>query len=164
MKTTGQAGKTHWTPSNASVTAPLAHGHHNQRRSIGVFTTDIALKEDPEYFKIVEEFSEDEDKFLEEFAKAWYKLTTRDMGTRARCANTDAPPPQSWQYPLPASDDSHSEHWDDVKTTIKSTLLSGSEKNLGLMIRLGWQCMSTYRDTDHLGGCNGARIRWMMIS
>ena len=126
MKTTGQAGKTHWTPSNASITAPLAHGHHNQRRSIGVFTTDIALKEDPEYFKIVEEFSEDEDKFLEEFAKAWYKLTTRDMGTRARCANTDAPPPQPWQYPLPASDESHSEHWDDVKTTIKSTLLSGS--------------------------------------
>ena len=126
MKTTGEAGKTHWTPSNASITAPLAHGHHNQRRSIGVFTTDIALKEDPEYFKIVEEFSEDEDKFLEEFAKAWYKLTTRDMGTRARCANADAPPPQPWQYPLPASDDSHSEHWDDVKTTIKSTLLSGS--------------------------------------
>ena len=166
---TGKGGKTHWVPKanfgkkhGARPLAPRAHGPQNTKESIGIFTTDLALKMDPQYFHIVKDYAANEDKFLDEFAAAWYKLTTRDMGPRARCSNDDAPPDQPWQSPLPPATPVSESTWSMVKTRIKTELLDGKHvsRNMGLLVRLGWQCMSTYRDTDHLGGCNGARIRF----
>ena len=75
--------------------APNAHDDGSE--DIGMFTTDIALKRDEEYNKYVREYAENQEKFFDDFAAAWYKLTTRDVGPRTRCSNDDAPPAQDWQ-------------------------------------------------------------------
>ena len=96
---TGLSGKKHWvvnlTNAEDIPEAPLAHSDGTE--DIGMFTTDIALIQDEEYKKIVEEYAANNDKFLNDFAAAWYKLTTRDVGPRTRCTNDDAPPAQDWQ-------------------------------------------------------------------
>ena len=66
-----------------------------------MLTTDVALVRDDKYREIVKMFAKDQEYFLDQFAHAWYKLTTRDMGPRSRCSNQDAPPAQPWQHPLP---------------------------------------------------------------
>jgi len=162
VKKIGLSGKQHWViDKNATeIKIPKAPNAHTETEDdLGMFTTDIALMKDPEYKKIVEEYADNTEKFFADFAAAWYKLTTRDVGPRTRCSNDDAPPAQDWQYPLPDPTEVSEATWTAVKTAIKD-LLAGDDKdkNGGLLLRLGWQCMSTYRDTDHLGGCNGARI------
>ena len=130
----------------------------NQKEPIGMLTTDVALLHDIKYKEIVERFASDEEYFNSQFAHAWYKLTTRDMGPRSRCINEDAPPEQEWQYPLPQRRRPGPD-FQKVKEEVL-LLLSKDERNPGLLARLAWQCASTYRQTSHLGGCNGARIRY----
>ena len=91
------------------------------------------------------------------FAHAWYKLTSRDLGPRTRCSNEDAPPAQPWQNPLPPRD-FPTPDFEAVKERIRLILEENSQA-FGLFTRLAWQCGSTFRATDYLGGCNGARIR-----
>ena len=98
--------------------------------------------------------------FDEEFAHAWYQLTTRDMGPRARCVNADAPPPQHWQFPLPEPQtNDEAPDYELVKIRIVE-LLDTEPRSQGELTRLAWQCASTFRVTDYLGGCNGARVRF----
>ena len=90
---------------------------------------------------------------------AWYKLTTRDMGPASRCINKDAPPSQQWQHPLPWPS-SNLVNFDEVKTKLNELLMLQVPWKVGMFIRLAWQCSSTFRATDYLGGCNGARVRF----
>ena len=128
----------------------------NGQQPIGLLTSDVALKTDLDYLKIVQEFSGNMEVFDQEFARAWYKLTTRDMGPRARCLNADAPESQDWQFPLPDLTQSPPD-FSEVKARLED-LLASDPYNFGLFSRLAWQCASSFRVTDYQGGCNGARV------
>ena len=155
----GPGGHYQWEPQVSSEEQPpvaiSADGSHNQ--TIGLLTSDIALLHDEEYSRIVAHFAEDWQDFRTQFAHAWYKLTSRDLGPRTRCSNADAPPAQPWQNPLPPRD-FPTPDFEAVKERIRLVLEENSEA-FGLLARLAWQCSSTFRATDYLGGCNGARIR-----
>ncbi|QWD77937.1 catalase/peroxidase HPI [Polynucleobacter sp. MWH-Svant-W18] len=114
---------------------------------------DMAMKMDPEYRKIVEKFSHDQDYFSKTFARAWFKLTHRDMGPKARYFGPDVPKEELiWQDPVPAGRKKYD--LKAVKAKIKSSGLSNSE-----MIATAWDSARTYRGSDKRGGANGARIR-----
>lgn len=104
------------------------------------------------------------------FSNAWYKLTTRDMGPYSRCAGTDVPPPQEFQLPLPDPPKTPSQNVYEAIQAIKEILFSpqpsinpdvfeGRSSYVALLVTLAYQCASTFRSTDYMGGCNGARIR-----
>merc|ERR1712241_141610 len=107
---------------------------------------------------IVKKFASDQEAFDKAFAHAWYKLTTRDMGPVTRCIGNNVPPAQPWQYPLPAPSVNQAS-FDDVKADLEE-FLKLNKLDAGKFTRLAWQCSSTFRKTDYLGGCNGARIRF----
>merc|ERR1712023_513879 len=124
-------------------------------------TSDVSLTKDPtgQYQKIVDLFAKEPAVFDHAFAHAWYKLTTRDMGPVTRCAGKDVPPAQSWQNPLPPPA-SPAADTAIVRKSVEKIFTSDEFYTEGeLLVRLAWQCASTFRITDYLGGCNGARIR-----
>ena len=147
-------GHNEWKVDGVSPKAPEAHGNGTQ--NIGMLTTDRSLLEDEQYLALLKSFENDEDAFNYAFKHAWYKLTTRDMGPSVRCLGDSVPPPQDWQYPLPDFNGVLPD-FDVVKKDIKALF---TIENKGMFARLAWQCMSTFRSTDYLGGCNGARIRF----
>jgi catalase-peroxidase len=122
-----------------------------------MFTTDQALKFDPSYRKIAQRFHDHPEDFKLAFAKAWFKLTHRDMGPRSRYLGPDVPHEALiWQDPLPTVDHPLIDSQDvaALKTKILGSGLTDSE-----LVRTAWESASTYRGTDHRGGANGARIR-----
>ncbi|CBJ33789.1 Catalase decomposes hydrogen peroxide to molecular oxygen and water [Ectocarpus siliculosus] len=123
-----------------------------------MLTSDIALLYDEEYLALVELFASDLSYLDTAFAAAWYKLTSRDMGQFQRCVGTDVAPPQDFQLPLPEAP-ADLPDTDGAKSAIMS-ILSSDPSYPALFVTLAWQCASTYRSTDFLGGCNGARIRF----
>lgn len=158
VKWTGPGEKSQWKIDEKkakSPTAPNVDG--NGRQNIGMATTDLALMIDPEYAKIVKHFNESRASFDTAFKNAWYKLTSRDMGPRSRCINSDAPPSQPWQHPLPNPPPKPADY---VEVEKKLTdLMQKEPETTGLFARLSFQCSSNFRSTDYLGGCNGARVR-----
>ena len=160
----GPGGHFQWSinstkDSSSSIpSAPSASG--SKKQHIGMLTSDISLLNDPKgsYQKIVHEWAKDGTAFSKAFSNAWYKLMARDMGPVSRCIGKNVPPAQPWQYPLP-DPPSTLANFDDVKIDILE-LLDGNELLIGKFVRLAWQCSSTFRRTDYLGGCNGARIRF----
>ena len=137
-----------------SPLAPKAHGDGEDK--IGMLTSDIALIKDLAYKKHVEGFANNKSDFDNAFKDAWYKLTSRDMGPHSRCKGDLVPKEaKEWQYPLLRAEKDLA-NFKDVKEEIKLLLTT---KYKGMFIRLAWRCMSTFRSTDYLGGCNGARIR-----
>ncbi|MDX1453430.1 MAG: catalase/peroxidase HPI, partial [Oleiphilaceae bacterium] len=156
--TTSPAGAKQWTPKNSEAknTVPDAHDA-NKRHAPMMATTDIALREDPAYAKISKHFHENPEEFADAFARAWYKLTHRDMGPLSRYLGPDVPKEELiWQDPLPKV--SHPLIDDKDITTLKQAL-----KNSGLsvsdMVSTAWASASTFRQSDKRGGANGARIR-----
>ena len=139
--------------------APSAQGTHTQ--PIGMLTIDMSLLHDPSYRAIVEEFATDPSSFSEAWQYAWYKLTTRDMGPVTRCLGDDVPPPQAFQYPLPPTPPQLPD-FAEVKNAILHVINEQYHSHLmtRMLARLAWQCSATFRATDYLGGCNGARIRF----
>ena len=121
-----------------------------------MFTTDIALRMDPEYGKISKRFHENPDQFADAFAKAWYKLTHRDMGPVTRCLGPEVPEPQLFQDPVPAVDYELIGAQDIA--ALKSKLLA-SGLSVSDLVSTAWASASTFRGTDKRGGANGARIR-----
>lgn len=119
---------------------------------------DRSLVQDPEYLALVELFASDLSYLDDAFAAAWYKLTSRDMGQFQRCVGTDVAPPQEFQLPLPEAPTDLPDT-DGAKSAIMS-IQSSDPSYPALFVTLAWQCASTYRSTDFLGGCNGARIRF----
>ena len=155
--TKSPAGAFQWTPKNGAGqgTVPDAHDPNKSHAPI-MFTTDLALKVDPVYAKISKRFHENPREFELAFAKAWYKLTTRDMGPVSRCLGPMVPPAQLWQDPVPAVDYKLIDQQDiaDLKGKILDSGVSVSQ-----LVSTAWASASTFRGTDKRGGANGARIR-----
>jgi catalase-peroxidase len=151
------AGAWQWTPTDptAKGTVPDAHDPAKSHAPM-MFTTDLALKLDPAYARISKRYHENPKEFADAFAKAWYKLTHRDMGPVSRCLGPLVPEPQLWQDPVPAVDHKLIEEQDiaALKSKILASGLSDSQ-----LVATAWASASTFRGTDKRGGANGARLR-----
>lgn len=157
-QTRSPAGAIQWIPTdeNAGQMVPDAHDPNKFHAPI-MFTTDLSLKFDPAYREISERFLENPEEFEDAFARAWFKLTHRDMGPRARYLGSEVPGEALiWQDPIPEVDHALIDAGDiaSLKADILNTGLSVSE-----LVRTAWSSASTFRDTDMRGGANGARIR-----
>ncbi|NRD90502.1 catalase/peroxidase HPI [Sphingopyxis sp. BSNA05] len=158
VKTKSPAGATQWIPSdpNAANMVPDAHIPGKTHAPI-MFTTDIAIKEDPGFRKIAEHWHENPDEFAAAFARAWFKLTHRDLGPSARYLGADVPSQSFiWQDPLPAAD--YAMIGDADVAQLKSKILA-SGLTTPELVRTAWASASTFRGSDMRGGANGARLR-----
>ena len=156
--TTSPAGAKQWKPTAKGAENLVADAHIKGKRNAPMMlTTDIALKEDPKFRAIVERFRKDPAEYELAFGKAWFKLTHRDMGPRARYLGSEVPEEVLlWQDPLPTADyKSISDK--DVKKLKKKIL--ASDVSPEELIRTAWASASSHRVTDMRGGANGARIR-----
>ena len=155
--TKSPAGAWQWTPKDGAGAGTVPDAHDSTKTHAPImFTTDIALKTDPEYAKITKRFQEKPEEFALAFAKAWYKLTHRDMGPVSRLVGTEVAEPQLWQDPLPDVDHELIDAADIAK--LKS-LLVGAGLSVSQLVKTAWASASTYRGTDKRGGANGARVR-----
>ncbi len=157
-QTKSPAGATQWIPKNGggAGTVPDAHDPDKKHAPI-MLTSDIALKEDPIYGPISKRFQENPDQFAEAFAKAWFKLTHRDMGPYELGFGPEVPAePQLWQDPIPAVDH---ELIDDADVAALKGQILQSGLTVSQLVSTAWASASTYRGTDRRGGANGARIR-----
>ena len=154
----GPGGAWQWTPKDESAqgTVPDAHDASKKHAPM-MLTTDLSLKADPAYEKISRRFYEHPDEFADAFAKAWYKLTHRDMGPRTRCLGPLVPAePQLWQDPVPDVD--HQLIGEQDIATLKTKILE-SGLSISQLVSTAWASAATFRGTDKRGGANGARIR-----
>ena len=153
----GQGGAWQWTPKDGGGkgTVPDAHDKSKSHAPM-MFTTDMALKMDPLYNAISKRFHENPDQFATAFAKAWYKLTHRDMGPVSRCLGPWVPEAQLWQDPVPAVD--HPLIGEPEIAILKNKILS-SGLSVSQLVSTAWASASTFRGSDKRGGANGARIR-----
>nr|MBP7631175.1 catalase/peroxidase HPI [Acidimicrobiales bacterium] len=152
------AGAQQWVPTDPAAAAAVPDAHDPAKRHAPImFTTDLALRMDPIYAEISRRFLEHPDQFADAFARAWFKLTHRDMGPISRYLGPEVPGEQLiWQDPVPAVDhDLIDEH--DI-ASLKATIL-GSGLSVSQLVSTAWASASTYRDSDKRGGANGARIR-----
>ncbi len=156
--TKSPAGAHQWTPTKASNarTAPMA-GDPSKRQALMMSTADMALKIDPIYEPIARRFQANPDEFADAFARAWFKLTHRDMGPRARYLGPEVPAEEMiWQDPVPEVTHELIDDKDiaNLKGRILDTGLSVSQ-----LVSTAWAAASTFRGSDMRGGANGARIR-----
>jgi len=151
------AGAHQWTPTNESAKTTVVDAHDSKKFHAPMMTTaDMALRMDPVYEKISRKFLHDFDAFADAFARAWYKLTHRDMGPIARYLGSEVPKEVLiWQDPIPAAKSELNES--DI-TTLKSKILS-SGLSVAQLVSTAWASASTFRGSDKRGGANGARIR-----
>lgn len=156
-QTRSPAGGLQWIPTDESLHNVVPDAHVKDKFNPPVMTTaDLALKYDPEYRKIVERFLENPDEYQLAFAKAWFKLTHRDMGPRIRYLGSDVPNEvMIWQDPLPAaaSKTIKSREIKNLKTAITATKL-----NIADLVGTAWASASSFRGSDMRGGANGARL------
>ncbi len=155
--TKSPAGAHQWTPTEASNAkmAPTA-GDASKKQRLMMTTADIALKVDPEYLKISKHFHENHKAFEEAFARAWYKLTHRDMGPIDRYLGPEVPSEELlWQDPIPKVSYTLSDS--DLTSLKKMVLASGL--NVSQLVSTAWASASTYRGSDKRGGANGGRLR-----
>jgi catalase-peroxidase len=156
--TTSPAGAKQWTPKNGAGAGTVPHAYDASKKiAPGMLTTDLALRFDPAYEKISRRFYEHPQEFADAFARAWFKLTHRDMGPIARYLGPEVPKePQLWQDPVPPVDhvlvDEH-----DVASLKHAVLASGLTPSQ--LASTAWASASSFRGTDKRGGANGARIR-----
>ena len=153
---TSPAGAKQWQPINQKPEdmAPAAHDP-SKRVPTMMTTADMALKMDPELRKISEKFRNDHEAFKDAFARAWFKLTHRDMGPKVRYLGPEVPAEDLiWQDPIPAGRQPSSGDVADFKGKILNAGFS-----IGQLVKTAWASASTYRRSDHRGGANGARIR-----
>lgn len=151
------AGAWQWKPTNpaAEGTVPDAHDPTKSHAPM-MFTTDLALRMDPVYKKISQRFHENPEEFRLAFAKAWYKLTHRDMGPYLRLLGPEVPEPQLWQDPVPMVDHELIDA-NDITALKRKILASGL--SVSELVSTAWASASTFRGSDKRGGANGARIR-----
>ena len=156
--TKSPAGAYQWKPKDnaGESTVPDAHDP-SKRHAPSMLTTDLALRFDPAYEKIARHFYENPDQLADAFARAWFKLTHRDMGPRSRYLGPEVPAEDLiWQDPIPAVDYEliNTQDITDLKSRILASGLSISE-----LVSTAWASASTFRGSDKRGGANGARIR-----
>ena len=156
-QTKSPAGATQWIPKDgaASTSVPDAFDPDKKHAPI-MFTTDLAMRLDPAYEPISRRFHENPDQFADAFARAWYKLTHRDMGPISRCLGNMVPEAQLWQDPVPEVD--HPLVGDKEIAELKQQILE-SGISISHLVTTAWASASTFRGTDKRGGANGARIR-----
>ena len=158
VQTKSPAGATQWIPTDASAAKSVPDAHIAGKTHAPVmFTTDLALRTDPAYEKISRRFLENPDQLADAFARAWFKLTHRDMGPIARYLGPLVPKEQLiWQDPLPKR--SSSKLTEKQISGLKRALLD-SGLTSSQLVKTAWASASTFRGTDKRGGANGARIR-----
>ncbi|WP_137167918.1 catalase/peroxidase HPI [Salinimonas lutimaris] len=158
VKTKSPAGATQWVPDAESAKNMVPDAHVEGKRHAPImFTTDLAMKEDPEFRKIALRFKDNPEEFELAFAKAWFKLNHRDLGPRARYLGDEVPEEVlKWQDPVPEVDYTlvSDAQIKDLKARILDSGLSVPE-----LVRTAWASASSYRATDMRGGANGARVR-----
>jgi catalase-peroxidase len=152
------AGAKQWKPKNGAGVGTVPHAHDPSKKiAPGMLTTDLALRFDPTYEKISRRYYEHPEAFAEAFARAWFKLTHRDMGPIARYLGPEVPKePQIWQDPVPAVDHDLIDAKDIAALEAK---LLASGLSVTQLVETAWASASTFRGTDKRGGANGARIR-----
>lgn len=157
-ETRSPAGAIQWKPTDGAAANLVPDAHDpSKRHAPMMFTTDLALRYDPVYGEISQRFLDNPDEFERAFAKAWFKLTHRDLGPRTRYLGDMAPQEDLiWQDPVPKVDHPLVSASDvqELKSVILQSGLNTSE-----LVRVAWASASTYRGTDMRGGANGARIR-----
>jgi catalase-peroxidase len=156
--TKSPAGAHQWRPKGDAGAGTVPHAHDPSRRiAPGMLTTDLSLRFDPVYEKISRRFYEHPDQLADAFARAWFKLTHRDMGPRARYLGPEVPAEELlWQDPIPAVNHPLIDSKDI--TTLKGKILA-SGLSVSDMVSTAWASASTFRGSDKRGGANGARIR-----
>ena len=156
--TKSPAGAVQWTPKNGDAAGTVPDAHDPSKRHAPImFTSDLALREDPEYFKISTRFHENPEEFADAFARAWFKLTHRDMGPIARYLGKDVPSEELiWQDPIPAV--THTLVDDADVASLKAKVLE-SGLSVQELVATAWGSAATFRGSDKRGGANGARIR-----
>ncbi|MFI5281074.1 MAG: catalase/peroxidase HPI [Gemmatimonadales bacterium] len=156
--TKSPAGANQWTPKGGAGAATVPHAHDASKRiAPSMLTTDLSLRFDPAYAKISRRFLEHPDQFADAFARAWFKLTHRDMGPRARYLGPEVPAEALvWQDPIPAANH-------PLITAQDTAALKGKMLRSGLsvseLVSTAWASASTFRGSDKRGGANGARVR-----
>ena len=154
--TKSPAGAHQWVAKGAAATVPDAHDPSKKDRPT-MLTTDLSLRLDPTYEKISRRFMEHPDQLADAFARAWFKLTHRDMGPRARYLGPEVPAEELiWQDPIPAVDHKLIDAQDIA--SLKSKILA-SDLSISELVSTAWASASTFRGSDKRGGANGARIR-----
>ncbi len=156
--TKSPAGAHQWTPKHGAGAGTVPDAHDKSKRiAPSMLTTDLSLRFDPAYEKISRRFLEDPDAFADAFARAWFKLTHRDMGPRSRYLGPEVPAEELlWQDPIPAVDHPLIDAQDVV--ALKSKVLA-SGLSVAQLVTTAWASASTFRGSDKRGGANGARIR-----
>jgi len=156
--TKSPAGAHQWVPKDGAGSDLVPDAHNPNKRHAPIMTTaDMALKMDPIYEPISRRFHENPDQFADAFAKAWFKLTHRDMGPKSLYIGSEVPEGDMiWQDPIPAADYDmiDDSDVDSLKSKIKATDLTNSE-----LVSAAWASASTFRGSDRRGGANGGRIR-----
>ena len=153
----GPGGAWQWEPTDESLHGSAEPAHDEGAATPMMLTTDVALKRDPDYREIVERFQDNTMAFGIAFAKAWYKLTHRDMGPPSRFLGPEVPDEEMiWQDPIPDTD--YDLIGDEDVAELKETILD-SGLSVSRLVKTAWASASTYRDSDKRGGANGARIR-----
>ncbi len=153
--TRSPAGAHQWQPKGAPAIVPDAHDPA-KRQTLMMLTTDIALIRDPAYLAISRRFHENPEEFDAAFARAWYKLTHRDMGPVTRLLGPEVPEAQLWQDPVPAVDHPLIDAG-DIAALERAVLATGIDP--GRLVSTAWAAAASFRDSDKRGGANGARIR-----
>ena len=158
VQTKSPGGAIQWIPADGAASKLVPDAHDASKRHAPVmFTTDLSLKMDPEYKKISKRFQKDPKEFELAFARAWFKLTHRDMGPRARYVGAEVPSEDLiWQDVVPAVDHALIEA-DDI-AALKARILATGLSSASL-VRAAWASAGSYRDTDMRGGTNGGRVR-----
>ncbi len=155
--TKSPAGAGQWIPKDKSAQSLVPDAHDPAKKHPPImFTTDLALKMDPIYGPISKRFQENPKEFEKAFAKAWYKLTHRDMGPVSRCLGPLVAAPQLWQDPVPAVD--HALVGERDIAALKTKILA-SGLTVSQLVETAWASASTFRGSDKRGGANGARLR-----
>jgi catalase-peroxidase len=156
--TKSPAGAHQWKPKGGAGAGTVPDAHDKSKKiAPNMLTTDLSLRFDPVYEKISRRFMEHPDQFADAFARAWFKLTHRDMGPRVRYLGPEVPKEELiWQDPVPAVD--HKLIDDKDITALKKEIL-GSGVSISQLVSTAWASASTFRGSDKRGGANGARIR-----
>jgi catalase-peroxidase len=156
--TKSPAGAQQWTPKNGAAAGTVPDAHDPSRKHAPImFTTDLSLRTDPSYAKISKRFLENPQEFADAFAKAWFKLTHRDMGPISRYLGPLVPKEhQLWQDPVPAVD--HELIGEKDIAALKAKILA-SGLSISQLVTTAWASAATFRGSDKRGGANGARIR-----
>ena len=158
VQTKSPAGATQWIPEKGQGSNLVPDAHVKRKSSAPImFTTDLALKHDPAYGKITKRWLKNPKEFEAAFARAWFKLTHRDMGPRARYVGTEAPKQTlAWQDPIPSVN--HTLINASEAASLKNKILK-SGLSISDLVRTAWASASSFRGTDMRGGANGARVR-----